>query len=259
VKTTLGPLHIAEKLVALNWHLFPPVVLVLGALLVVALVRKDWMTWTLIAMLLVNAAFTWLIVVFSGSASYFELRYNMRAMPIAVAALAWLHLLARGRRRYLVWVASLAALVAAIPFTLHTMRDYPYQFREQAFVNAVEGKGGLPDQLASARTMARWVDEHVHSRDAILTDDAQTFAVMLLSGRPDFFLDRIDGGDAKWLLVRDDPWGKVRYMLMITGGPDLISAKYPGAVAGANPGLTPVFRAANYVMLRVAPAPPQKR
>jgi len=257
--TTLSPLRIAEKLVALNWELFPPVVIAVIVLLAVALVRKDWMTWTLIAMLLVNAAFTWLIVVGSGSVEYFQLRYNMRAMPIAVASIAWLYLLARGRRRHLVWAASLLSLAVAIPFTLHTMRVYPYQFREQAFVNAVEGKGGLPDPLVGARKVASWVDAQVHQRDAILTDDSQTFAVMLLSGRPDLFLDRIDHGDARWLAVRDNPWGTVRYMLMITGGPDLIAAKYPKAGEGANPGLTPVFRSQNYILLRVAAKPPAAR
>jgi hypothetical protein len=253
--TTDSPVRVAERIVSLNWHLFPAIAFVLAALALVAVKRRDVMTSTLIALLTLNAAFTWLIIVGSGAEAYLELRYNMRAMPIAVAAIAWLYLVARPSHRTLVWAASVVILLASIPSTLHTMRSFKYQFREVDFVNAVEGKGGLPDQLHDERTVARWVSLHANRKDEILTDDSQTFAVMLLSGRPDLFFDRIDFGDTRWLEVRDRPFGRVRYMLA-TQGADLITIRYPGIAQGAYPGLTPVLHAGKYVIVRVARTAP---
>jgi hypothetical protein len=257
--THLSPLQIADKIASLNWHLFPPTILVLAALAVVLYRRRDLMTATLIVMLVLNAAFTWLIIVGSGALAYLELRYNMRAMPIAIAAVGWIFLVTPRARRVWVWGAALAMLLAAIPATAQTMETFRYQYRESNFIHAVRTGQGLPDQLGDARRAARWIDEHVHTNDAVLTDDSQTFPAMLLSGRPGLFWDRIDRGDAQWLLARDDPWGRVRYFLYIPGGPDLIAAKYPALTRGANPGLTPVFRAGKYVVVRVAPHPPRIR
>src|SRR3954453_19229856 len=76
---------------------------VVRALVLVFVRRRDLMTLPLIVMLALNAAFTWLILVASGAESYLQLRYNMRAMPIALAGVAWLFLLSRGRQRLLVW------------------------------------------------------------------------------------------------------------------------------------------------------------
>jgi hypothetical protein len=258
VHTSLSPVAVAGNIVSLNWHLFPPVVLVFLALVAVLVVRRDVMTATLISMLVLNAAFTWLIVVASGAEAYLQLRYNMRAMPIAVTAMAWLYLIARGRRRTAVWGASLVAILASAPFTLQTMRSFAYQFREVDFVHAIEGKGGLPDQLAEDRRVARWIDANVDGRDAILTDDSQTFGTMLMTGRPGVFWDRIDRGDAAWFIARDHPWGRVRYLLAVNGGPDLVSQRYPALNRRRVPGLTPVFRTTKYTVVEVAQAAPSR-
>lgn len=252
------PLEIAGKVASLNWHLFPPTILALIALGVVLFVRKDLMTATLAAIIVLNAAFTWLIVVGSGAEGYLQLRYNMRAMPLVLAGVAWLFLLARGRTRTVVWAASLVALLAAIPATARTMQTYRWQFRDADFISAVSGKGGLPEQLAGDRKMARYVRAHVRDRNAVLTDDAQTYRVLLLSGRPDLFFDRIDRGDGKWLDAREFPWGRVQYLLVAPGSLDLISQRYPGVERGAVPGLTPVYRAGGTVLVRVARVPPSR-
>jgi hypothetical protein len=256
VHTKLGLAGVAEKLLALNWHLFPPTLLVLLALLVVFVQRRDLMTMSLIVMIGLNAAFTWLIVVASGAESYLQLRYNMRAMPIALAGVAWLYLLARRRQRIAVWGVTLVALLVSVPVTARTMETFRIQFREAAFVHAVEGRGKLRDQLGGARQAARYVTEHVHRKNAILTDDSETFAAMLLSGRPDLFFDRIDRGDSGWQAALDAPFGKVDYVLVIPGGPDLIVRRYPKIASGGQPGFTPVFRAGKYVLVRVSARPP---
>jgi hypothetical protein len=256
VQTKLGAIGVAEKLLSLNWQLFPPTLLVLAALLVVFIQRRDLMTMSLIVMIALNAAFTWLIVVASGAESYLQLRYNMRAMPIALAGVAWLFLLARGRQRLALWAVTVVALLASVPVTARTMETFPIQFREAAFVHAVQGRGGLRDQLGGAKQVAHYVNQHVHRQNAVLTDDSETFSAMLLSGRPDLFLDRIDRGDAGWQAVLDAPFGQVGYMLVIPGGPDLILQRYPKIASGAEPGFTPVFRAGKYVLVRVAPERP---
>jgi hypothetical protein len=260
VHTQLGPLQIAEKIASLNWHLFPPTIVVLIALAAVFAVRRDLMTLSLFGMIGLNAAFTWLIVMESGAESYFQLRYNMRPMPLALAGVAWLFLIARGRMRFAIWAVALLGLVAAIPMTASTMESFQYQFREVDFMHAVTGRGGLPDQLGGAQEVARYIDAHVHRQDAVLTDDSETFAAMLLTGRPDLFWDRIDRGDLEWYLARDDPWGRVRYMLVIPGGPDLIMQQYPDIASGRTRGFTTVLRSGKYLLVRVAAhRPPPRR
>ena len=73
--------------------------------------------------------------------------------------------------------------------------------------------------------MARYITDHVHQRNAILTDDSQTLEVMLLRGRPDLFLDRIDHGDMAWRRVLDNPFGRVRYFLLPKWAPGHITCR----------------------------------
>lgn len=255
---TLSPAHVASQLVSLNWNLFPLTMLVLAALAVVLFQRRDLMTFSLLTMLVLNASFTWLIVLESGAISYLQLRYNMRAMPIALAGVAWLYLIARGRQRSVVWAAALVALVISVPITGRTMERFKYQFREVDFIHSVTGRGGIPDQLSGDRAVAKYVSTHIHKPNSVLTDDSQTFGALLLSGRPDLFVDRIDHGDAKWLELLNYPWGRVPYMLVIAGGPDLVMQRYLGAADGRQPGLKPVFEAGKYVLLRVSARPPRR-
>src|SRR5215210_1042960 len=103
------------------------------------------------------------------------------------------------------------------------MDRYPLQTMGQALVRAVQtgdsqeglpSRGGFTVGISSEAQMAQYVKDHVDGKNAILTDNAQTFGVILLSGRPQQFLDRIDKGDAAWNDVLTRPAGKVRYMLL---------------------------------------------
>ena len=76
---------------------------------------------------------------------------------------------------------------------------------------------------------------------------------MLLSGRPDLFWDRIDKGDAKFLDVRDAPWGKVDYMLISRWArDDLLAVRYPRVRTNTEPGLKLVYQTERWLLLSVA-------
>jgi hypothetical protein len=213
------------------------------------------MTFSLIVLLVLNALFTFALVWRSGAHSYLQLRYNMRAMPLALVAIAWLYLIARPRWKRFAWAASLAAVVASIPFTAYTMEHYTVQYLELNFMAAVLHDRGITSPLTGVDPMARYIGAHVHGHDSILADDAQTFGVMLRTGRPDLFWDRIDKGDAEWRDVLAVPWGRVQYMLMASD--DLIAQRYPLLFEGKPAlGMSPVYvthqRTQKFVLVRVA-------
>jgi hypothetical protein len=112
------------------------------------------------------------------------------------------------------------------------MRTFPYRYDEGAFLAALTTGRDQSHRLAGLdpradRAMARYVLAHVHRSDAILTDDAQTFGVVLLSGRPDLFVDQIDHGDARWLQAAEHPYRKVRFLLISDIAIDLLNRMYP--------------------------------
>ena len=105
--------------------------------------------------------------------------------------------------------------------------------------------------------MADYIQAHVHSRNAILTDDSDTFAVMLLTSHPDWFLDRIDNGDSYWSDVLASPFGRVGYMLFVDSDPDAVRAFYPNLSTNGEPGFMVVHKDDGLVLVRVAEQPPQ--
>ena len=270
--TVAGPhpsaAHVTRELVGLNWHLFLLTLPTLVALVALFAFRGDLMALTLAVFLSLNAAFTGLLIYVSHAEAYSQLRYNMRAIPLALIGSAWVVTRFAGRVRVAAGAVVLVLLIAAIPQTWHVMRTFPQQYLEQSFTRALatgndqEGSsslGGYRVGIAEQEQMADYVTANVHGRDAILTDDAQTFSVMLLTGRPGLFFDRIDKGDRAWLAVRDSPFGKVAYMLVSASSADLISSQYPQAARTALPGLEPVYRVGSLVLIRVARRPPAQR
>lgn len=254
-----------SRTLALTWQLFPATLIVAAALLAAFVWRRDLISLVLAVLVLLNPVTTALLAVGTHTDKPFELRYNLRALPVVLVGLAWLWRLAEGRRaKAVVWIVSAVLLAASIPSTWHTMQTWRFQDLEQAFTRALvsgsdqEGTrspgisvtvGNRPEGAA-----ARWIRRHVHQRDSVLTDDEQTFEVMLLTGRPDLFLDRIDHGDEYWQATLADPPGNVRYFLVSrTGRPDLIQQRYPTVLTGGVPWLRPVFRNARWEIFRVEP------
>jgi hypothetical protein len=265
--------EIARRLVELNWGLFAPTIVVALLLLVSFFLRGDLMSLSLALLLAVNPALTALLIERGGNLNPLQLRYNMRGMTIVLIAIAWLFLgTRRAWQRYALGLVSVALLVAALPLTWRTMETYPYQFYEAAFVRSlVSGedqlgtrsktslyhKGGymvVGEYSLGANDMARYIELHVSRREAILTDDSKTFGVMLSSGRPDLFLDRIDYGDAQWLDIVNNPFRRVRYILVPAGGADLISRRYTGFPEGY-PWARPVYVNDYYGLYAVARSP----
>jgi hypothetical protein len=166
----------------------------------------------------------------------------------------------------LIWGVTVALLVIGLGVSWGQMQSYPFQNLEQSFVRAVKtGKsqegtnslGGFQVGINPERRMAAYINRYVQRKNAILTDNAQTFGVMLLSGRPQLFFDRIDKGDKIWRQTLRAPYGKVSYFLVASqAAGDLIRRAYGlGSLSGSNPALIPVFRTDRYVLLSVAPQP----
>jgi hypothetical protein len=267
--TVAGPrpsaAHVSSELVGLNWHLFVLTLPTLTALLALFAFRSDLMAMTLAVFLSLNAAFTGLLIYVSHAEAYSQLRYNMRAMPLALIGSAWVVTRFAGRARVLAGAVVVVLLAVAIPQTWQVMQTFPQQYLEQSFTRAVatgkdqEGSGSLGGYrvgIAEQRRMAAYVKANIVGRDAILTDDAQTFSVMLLTGAPGLFLDRIDHGDTQWLTVLDAPFGKVAYMLVSQSPDDLISARYPQLTHRGMRGFRTVYSVGSLVLIRVARVPP---
>ena len=246
---------IVAELIGLNWHLFPLTAFVFVGLLVLFAAKRDLMALVLAVLLSLNAVFTAIVIWFSHSESYGQLRYNMRAMPIAVIGVGWICLRLRGRARLAAWAGAAVVLLACLPVTWHAMRVYPNQYMEKAFVESVF-TGKRDPKLDPYTRMAGYIGKHVSRRDSILTDDAGTFPVMLLSGHPGWFLDRIDKGDTYWANVLGAPFGRVGYMLVLSSETDAINAAYPGLSTGSVPGFTVVHRDDGLLLVRVGPRPP---
>jgi hypothetical protein len=240
------PAEVMRHVIGVYWHIFPPTVIVFAVMVVVFVLRRgrDMMLPALGAILAINVAFIAALVYKSQQPANLQIRYSMRDMPLTLVAMGWLYLVAGSRwRRHLVWAVCFVSVVASYPVTWQTMKTFPYQFLEQAFTRSVAqdrdqegtrslgwvlGPGaeytvGIHDQ----QEMSDFILALKPPRNSILTDDAETFWTMLLSGRPDIFVDRIDQGDAHWLDLLDNPWGRVRYFLIAAQSDDKMSLRYP--------------------------------
>lgn len=240
-----------RHVVDVYWQLFPPTLLVFAALLLGFVLRRgrDMMMLTLAAILAVNVGFIWALTFKTHLPGFTQLRYNMRDMPLTLVAMSWLYLAVGGRwRRHALWLACLVSIVATYPTTWHAMKTFRYQFLEQAFTRSLaqdrdqEGTRSLGWSLGvdeygkaahydvgvgAAQRMGDYVTRVEAPRSSILTDDAQTFWVMLLCGCPQRFFDRIDYGDARWLDAVATPWGRVRYILVTDHYDDQLALHWP--------------------------------
>jgi hypothetical protein len=270
-----SPMAVLDRVVSLNAHLYFPTLLVLVAIVVAFAFRRDVMTAGLAAFLAINGLFSAALFYVSDNLQYLELRYNIRPIPIVLACIGWLYLMARSRgERAAIWCISLVALVAASPLTWHTMATSKNGFLEDAFLQALpntrDATGSTGHVLGSAvrlgvdneKAMAAYIRRHVSARDSILTDDAASFAVMLFDGRPSVYWDRIDKGDGAWRKALKHPSAKVRYLLVsprsAAGASDLALQRYPALARGETSGFKRVYGNRRYVLLRVVARNPHR-
>lgn len=271
----LGVVGVVVYLVKLNFALFPLTVLVVPALLVTAIVRRNLMSVVLAALVVTNAIVTAILFLKATDPNLLQLRYNMRAIPIALIGVAWLYYVWRPRpARIAIWVATMAILVGSLPMTWRTMAIYTYQYEENVFLRALEtgedqegntGVGGYPIGIADEQKTANFISANVGKNNVILTDDAQTLGVMLLTGHPDRFFDRIDRGEGPWKAARDHPYGKVDYLLVSTDErcrapcEDLVRVRYPGLLRNEVEGMHVVYRTGRYALIKVDKRAPSER
>jgi hypothetical protein len=196
--------------------------------------------------------------------SLLTLRSALPLMVLGIGAAIWL---VRGHGTTGT-IMAFASLIVAIPVTALVMDRYPYQNLEQSFIRATltqrdqEGsasRGGYRVGIQPEQRMAAFIKVLVgRQHDTVLADNATTGGVILLTGRPEVFLDRVDQGDASFLRVLRNPWGKVRYIVAARGTDDgSINQLYPKAATGGAAGLRPEYTAGRYVLLAVASVDPK--
>ena len=258
---TLAFNEVSQRLLELNLGVFPLALLAVPALVATFLVQRNDMALWLASFVVLGIVIIGVHAYASQDEGLLTLRDSMPMYLASFVGAVWVYRSFEAFRP-IIWGVTLLLLVVNLFTAWRAMDTYPFQSMEQAFVNAVstgesqEGRssrGGFTAGIGSEAQMAQYVKENVRGRNAILTDNAQTFGVILLSGRPEQFLDRIDKGDSAFDDILSRPQGKVQYMLLNRNrnSGDLIGTRYPNADAGTERGLTPVFRTERYLLLRV--------
>lgn len=254
--------QVSQRLLELNVGVFPVALVVVPALVVTFLAQRNDMALWLASFIVLGIVIIGVHAYAAQDESLLTLRDSMPMFVASLIGAAWVYRSFEAFRP-VIWAVALGLLVVNLFTAWRAMDTYPFQSLEQAFVRSVEtGKsqegetslGGFRVGVAPEARMAQYVKDNIDGKDAILTDNAQTFAVILLSGRPQTFLDRIDRGDSAWNDVLEKPFGEVDYMLLNrdTASGDRITARYPRADAGRERGLTPLLRTDRYLLVRVA-------
>ncbi|MDN4159863.1 hypothetical protein [Nocardioides abyssi] len=241
-------------------HGAPLAILVLPALVFAGVARRNTFALWLAIMLAAAVLTPALAVALRLTDSPLLMRNALPILLLAVIGGIWLARSA-GDASTLVSAVLVVGLLASIPWTFSSMKTYEYQNLESAFAAAVstresqEGTRTLDGStvgLISEEAMAGWIRDNVSRRSSILTDNAQTYAVMLLTGRPDLFFDRVDASDGPWLEAAKDPAEHVDFLLLSTDTDnDLLSQLYPDAADGADALLTVAYSTPRYTLVAV--------
>ncbi len=237
-------LEVARATGELVLYSAPIAIVVLPALFFTGLSRSNPLAMWLGVLLLVSVAIPPAAVLLQLTDSPMNMRNGLPILLISVIGAIWLARSSEGGSG-LVVAALIVGLVASIPWTFNAMKTYEYQNLEVAFANAIstrqsqEGSRTLNGEtigIVSEQAMAEYIRSNIEDESSILTDNAQTYAVMLLTGRPEIFFDRVDKSDGPWQEAAKDPANHVDYLLLSTdGSDDLLSKLYPAAADGSDP------------------------
>lgn len=241
-------------------HGAPLAIVVLPALLFVGVSRGNTLALWLGVVLAVTVLAPAGAVVLHLTDSPMVLRNALPILLVSVIGAIWLARSA-GSSATLVSALVVVGLLASIPWTFQAMKTYKYQNLESTFAAAVstgrsqEGARTLSGQavgVVDEQAMAAWIRDNVTRQGSILTDNAQTYAVMLFTGRPDLFFDRVDRSDGPWLEAARNPVEHVDYLLLSTDvSLDLLSQVYPTAAEGRDPALTTIYTTSRYTLVAV--------
>lgn len=259
VHATLGGLLYGTLI--LVWDTAPLAFVVVPALIVVAARKRNelaaWLAgFALLAILLPAAQ-----GLVHSDASQVLLSKGLPILIVTVISGAWLYK-SLSDKRSLMGVVLVAGLVLGIFTNWDALNTFPYQSGEQAFRRAIttqqsqEGtysKGGIQEGLLSEQAMADYIDTHITTPKSIITDNTQTFAVILLTDRPELFVTSIDNGDAAWLAKVRNPGKHILYALVAQKAQDdIIRRTYPNATTGGNPRFSVIYATPRYTLLSVS-------
>ncbi|HEY5332737.1 MAG TPA: hypothetical protein VIJ21_04255 [Solirubrobacterales bacterium] len=252
----------SSDLVTVILGVAPLLFLAVPLLLISALSRRDSLGFGLVVIGVLAVAAILGTALLEDRASLVSLRTGLPLVIIAIATLAWLFREEEDWRPF-IGLALLIGLAAAIPLSWHAMRTYDHQNQEQAFTRFVESRGesqegtkslggytvGIDPELA----MANYINDKLQPpENSVLTDSKITYGVELMTGKPGLFVDRADYSEGAWLSILDNPFGKVKYMLVATkGNGDLTGKRYPGVALGTVAGLVPIFHTERYVLVQL--------
>jgi hypothetical protein len=235
VAAPTGFLGLAEQAIGLNAVVFPAALCIAAVALGRGVLRRDGLALVLGGFSLLGLLTTLGLLAHTEEPALLELRYNIRAIPVAVVVAGWLLAHTRPKHRRAAALATAAVFAASIPASAWTMAQYSFTIGERPFLTAFatvsrqDGKTGV--SVADQREMAHAVTRLAPAQGSVLTDDAATFGVILVDGHPERYLDRIDFGDERWLRIARSPWGHVRFFLIRriqVGGPfDRVRGLYP--------------------------------
>ena len=247
---------------ALRIQLIFPIALVAIPMLVLG--TRDPVGYGIALLIVVNIGSSVVSAAIAGSVDVIELHDALPAMIAGSAGIGWVYLRAESMRA-LLWAVTVGLALISLPLAWSQMRSFPHQNLEQAFTRAIfsgddqEGtgsRGGFQVGVAPEREMANYIEEQGIDKNEILTDNARTFGVIDISGRPDIFFDRVDKGDTEWRKALDTPQDKVEYLLVQRTDADLILQKYPGVDVGDVDGFEPVVSNDRYALVSVDPNGP---
>jgi hypothetical protein len=265
-----GDVGISEVLLRsgqLTLGVFALGIVVVPALIMTAIAKRDEMSWWLAILALVGV-----IVIGAGGLleqdlDAFAMRNALPVLTVCVAGIAWLYRVLPAMRM-LVWLGGIGLLIVTAIGSWIAMKEYPYQSQEQAFTRAIStgddqnGTNSIGGFRVGARPearMAAYLNANVEGRSTILADNAQTFGVIMLSGRPEAFFDRVDKGDEAFRDAVERPHGKVTHLLLakLVSG-DLIRRRYPTATSRVAAGFTIATETERYLLLEVPTRDPRR-
>ncbi len=260
--------EIAQRMLQLNSAIFPLAFAVVPALVVVFVTQRNDMALWLASFIVLGIVVIGIHAYTAEKEGLLTLRDSMPMYVASFVGAAWLFR-SMPQSRLIIFGVTVGLLIVNLFTAWAGMKRYPFQGLEQAFTRAVfsgddqegtQSRGGFTVGIANEAKAADYIKANIPKteKNAILVDNAQAFGVILLSGRPQIFYDRIDKGDGKFRQVLDQPFGVVQYMLVTSNSrsDDLIARRYPQAAQGKQPGMRVVFSDRRYTLLRLANTAP---
>ena len=238
-------------------------------LIAVGVLRRDSLSFGMLAIVVAAALVPLIRALAADQADLVDLSVGLPLALLATAGAAYAYR-AEEAWRGIVVVVMAVGLIAALPLGWNAMQDYRFQNQAEAFTRYVdtrdsqegtESVGGYTVGLDPELAMARYINEELpQDEDSILVDENFSYGVMITSGRPQLFLDRADRGEGTWESTRDNPFGRVKYMLVTTSrSGDQLRKAFPRSIEGGEAGMTPIFRTDRYVLIEVSETKPEPR